>query len=159
MFKEINASQNDFTVGHNEYSTWTNAELDRLRGYRAPTINTEGEVHDSTVWSASEVNWVTKGAVTAVKNQGSCGSCWAFSTTGSLEGCNQISTNNLVSLSEQQLVDCDYGLTKNLGCNGGSMDKAFQYSESTHLETETDYPYTAKKGSCALDAAKEKVGA
>jgi C1A family cysteine protease len=145
MFKEINASQSDYTVGHNEYSTWTNAELDRLRGYRAPTINTEGEVHDSTVWSASEVNWVTAGAVTAVKNQGSCGSCWAFSSTGAMEGAHQIAGKSLISLSEQELVDCD---KYSNGCNGGSMQTAFVWFKKNMSELETDYTYTGKDGSC-----------
>lgn len=74
-----------------------------------------------------------------------------------MEGAHFIATGNLVALSEQQFVDCDFGLTKNLGCHGGLMDKAFTYAESTPIETEADYPYTAKKGSCVADASKELV--
>jgi C1A family cysteine protease len=145
MIKELNESQSSFTVGHNEFSTWTNAELDRLRGYRAPTINTEGEVHDSTVYSASEVNWVTAGAVTPVKNQGSCGSCWAFSSTGAMEGAHQIAGNALISLSEQELVDCD---KYSNGCGGGSMQTAFFWFKKNMTELENDYSYTGKNGTC-----------
>jgi len=94
---------------------------------------------------AASVDWTTKGAVTPVKNQGQCGSCWAFSTTGGLEGSWEIASGNLVSLSEQQFVDCD---KVDSGCNGGLMDNGFKFAEGVAIATEDSYPYTAKDGSC-----------
>jgi C1A family cysteine protease len=94
---------------------------------------------------AESVDWTTKGAVTVVKDQGQCGSCWAFSTTGGLEGAWQISSGNLVSMSEQQFVDCS---KQNSGCNGGLMDYAFSFAEGTAVATEDSYAYTARDGSC-----------
>lgn len=106
------------------------------------------------------VNWVEKGAVTPVKNQGQCGSCWSFSTTGALEGAYFTTYGQLPSFSEQQLVDCDNRQNggKDMGCNGGLMDNAFKWIEKNGgLCTEDEYPYfsgdTKKPGSCKTSCA------
>merc|ERR1711957_1119471 len=92
------------------------------------------------------VNWVTNGAVTAPKNQASCGSCWSFSTTGALEGAHFIKKAELVSFSEEQLVQCVPSSYYCSGCNGGSMEGAFKYLTTTKIVTEEQYPYTSGRG-------------
>jgi len=92
---------------------------------------------------ATSMDWRTSGAVTPVKNQGQCGSCWSFSTTGALEGAWKIASGQLVSLSEEEFVQCDTGSN---GCGGGSMQQAFGWAKTQGLCTEDSYKYTSGGG-------------
>jgi len=97
-------------------------------------------------------DWRDHGAVGPVKDQGSCGSCWAFSTVGNLEGLNYLKNNKFVQYSEQQLVDCD---KIDSGCNGGLMENAYTYLQKAGgIETSADYRYTGRGQSCKFDKTK-----
>jgi len=140
-----------FTMGINHFADMLESEVkSMMNGFRA-SDKAEADaifVADANVSLPDTVDWRDKGLVTEVKNQGQCGSCWAFSTTGSLEGQHAKKNGTLVSLSEQQLVDCslDYG---NNGCSGGLMSFAFNYiKDAGGMESEEDYPYTAEDGYC-----------
>ena len=115
--------------------------------YLRRTRNEATELNSQAVKDAapSSVDWTTKGAVTPIKNQEQCGSCWAFSTTGSVEGAYAIATGNLVSLSEEDLVQCDHNGDN--GCGGGLMDNAFGFIiKNGGICKEADYPYTSGSG-------------
>ncbi|KAL6841506.1 hypothetical protein ACP4OV_028649 [Aristida adscensionis] len=102
------------------------------------------------------VDWRQSGAVTKVKDQGSCGACWSFSATGAMEGINKIKTGSLVSLSEQELIDCDRSY--NSGCGGGLMDYAYKFViKNGGIDTEEDYPYREADGTCNKNKLKRRV--
>jgi cathepsin L len=154
-FNRVNASKAGFTLGVNHFADMTNAEFASMM----LGLNGRNQIAGDSVFHATnvqdlpaEVDWTKKGYVTEVKNQGQCGSCWAFSTTGSLEGQNFKKTGKLVSLSEQNLVDCSTA-QGNQGCNGGLMDQAFTYIKANGgINTEASYPYTGEDGTCHFDA-------
>ena len=99
------------------------------------------------------MNWTGK-CTTPVKNQGHCGSCWAFAATEAVESANCIKHGSLLKLSPQQLVDCD---TKSHGCDGGSSGRAFNYLMTSKHELDSSYPYTGKDGTCKYKSSLGKV--
>mmetsp|Transcript_14029 Transcript_14029/g.33377 ORF Transcript_14029/g.33377 Transcript_14029/m.33377 type:complete len:459 (+) Transcript_14029:45-1421(+) len=148
-----NTKGHSYTLGLNEFSDMTLDEFKMNKlGMKIPesmwgSLPSLGTHKSGNASLPSSVDWRSKNAVTPVKNQQQCGSCWAFSTTGALEGAWAIATGKLISLSEQQLVDCSKKFG-NEGCSGGLMDNGFKYEEQAPVCTEQSYPYTAKNGIC-----------
>jgi len=172
IIESHNAKKASYTLGHNKFSHMSNEEfkvyMNLKKMERPADMEPPAFIHtaSNTTVMADSLDWVAKGAVTGVKDQGSCGSCWSFSTTGALEGAYQIKNGNLKSFSEQNLVDCDnrQGNPRgtDMGCNGGLMDSAFSWTQKNGgLCSEADYPYvsgttrtagTCAQSSCTLDS-------
>lgn len=141
---QFNRGNHSYSKGINQFTDLTQPEFEKMvLGYlpRGKQINAVAGDH------YEDVDWRTKGVLTPVKDQGKCGSDWAFSATGSVEAARFIKSSTLTSLSEQSLVDCagSYG---NQGCNGGLMDKAFDFIKAKGMPTEATYPYVAVRERC-----------
>jgi len=158
---EADMGLHKYRLAVNAFADETNQEFrSRRNGLRMSVKQTNGpyaDFHDYRKALPKTVDWRTKGIVTPVKNQAQCGSCWAFAAVASLEGQHAKATGKLVSLSEQNLVDCS-GPQGNMGCEGGLPDQAYEYiKENGGIDTEKSYPYTAQDGTCRFK--KAAVGA
>ncbi|XP_052199070.1 thiol protease aleurain-like [Diospyros lotus] len=158
LIRSHNKKGLSYTLGVNEFADWTWEEFrkHRLGAAQNCSATTKGN-HKLTDEVLPETkDWRETGIVSPVKNQGHCGSCWTFSTTGSLEAAYKQSFGKGISLSEQQLVDCA-GAFNNFGCNGGLPSQAFEYIKyNGGLDTEEAYPYSGKDGECKFSS--ENVG-
>jgi C1A family cysteine protease len=148
-----NAAGQTWSMGVNKFADLTGEEFKAryTGGYRTKEKRSKNValhlLHNESALPTS-VDWNAAGALTPIKNQGDCGSCWSFSTTGAVEGITFITTKVLISASEQQLVDCS-GAEGNQGCNGGLMDYAFQYIiDNKGICSEAAYPYKGVDGKC-----------
>jgi len=153
-------TKHGYKLAVNHLAHWHENELHAMLGHKDQTPRPDDESNDEGRSKRgdppAEMDWRTKGAVTDVKNQGNCGSCWAFSATGALEGAHFLKTGKLVSLSEENLVSCTMGLLSysNHACAGGSPVSAFDYAkDNSGLSTEADYPYMEAKTNAAGQVA------
>lgn len=141
----------------NKFADWTDEEYSALLGFK-PDLSKP--VRNQWIFERDvipdSINWVQKGVVTEVKDQGTCGSCWSFSTTGAIESAYHIKNGKSILLSEQQLVDCSVSYGNN-GCSGGLVEYAFNYAKHVPLETESEYPYKAANQKCAAAAHPDDV--
>jgi KDEL-tailed cysteine endopeptidase len=145
------AQDDSVTLVLNQFADLTSEEFGALYTGTFPQEG-EGEIYTFQVGDfPASVDWRTQGAVTPVKNQGTCGSCWAFSATGALEGLYFINNTKLVSFSEQNFVDC---VTADDGCDGGWPIDAMSYAAQNGVESEDDYPYVGQTKSCSFDKTK-----
>jgi len=159
-YEALNKASTTVIHGPTKFSDLTNDEFKEkylIKNFTSPLVRGEAvEVftppQNFPQSYPSNYSWVTKGATTPIYNQGQCGSCWAFSTTESIESMNFLAGKTLTSLSMQQIVDCD---TNDDGCNGGNPPTAYEYViKAGGLETYADYPYTAKDGTCKFSKSK-----
>jgi len=159
IIEEHNSANHGYTLALNSFADLAGKEFASMyTGVSGkPNVTLLGTHRYSGAELPETVDWISKGAVTPVKDQAQCGSCWAFSSTGALEGAWQIATGKLVSFSEQQLVDCAKFRWGNMGCSGGLQPHAFNYIEKNDLCTEGDYPYTGTNSvftSCKASSCK-----
>ncbi|KAK9879512.1 hypothetical protein WA026_006582 [Henosepilachna vigintioctopunctata] len=152
------SGQSTFSMGINQFADWSRSEFSSyvnqgLVKERQTLRNGKVFVPSENFVEPDSVDWRNKGVVTPVKDQQACGACWAFSTTGSLEGQYALKTGELVSLSEQNLVDCSKN-NYNVGCNGGFTTSAFEYVKIHGINSEEDYPYENSEGKCRADDQK-----
>jgi len=151
-----------FKMGVTRFADMTEEEfkgfLAKSSGYKATNKAMPRTLFDASQYADTPASkdWVSLGAVTPIKNQGQCGSCWAFSTTGGIEGQNFLKNHKLSSFSEQELVDCSQA-EGNQGCNGGLMDDGFTYVESNGLCFESAYPYEGTDGTCRKSSCTSQV--
>ena len=143
---------NTYEMGVNQFTALTQEEFESyyLNPMRAATPNTEAPEEDAVSYLGQDIDWTTKGIVTPIKNQGQCGSCWAFSAVAVVEAFYKQSKGQTLNLAEQQLVDCSksYG---NAGCNGGFNYKGLAYIKDHKITTTAKYPYHAKTESCKMN--------
>jgi len=151
---EHNSRGEKYQLGVNQFSDLTGEEFNTQYTGAVPPASKEGlpylGQHEEVEVFADSLDWTTRGAVTPVKDQGQCGSCWSFSATGAMEGSNQVATGRLVSLAEQQLVDCD--TAENQGCGGGWPYDAMSYVSKNGACSESSYPYKARDSTCKQSA-------
>lgn len=143
-----NAKGHSYTLGVTKFADWTQEEFKKIMGY-IPMGHKYPEFEDNEMYpevnAFKDIDWTKANKVTGVKDQGNCGSCWAFSAVGATEALFAIKTKRLMEFSEQQLVDCD---SRSYGCMGGEMFYAFQYYRTHGICKRTSYPYTAQDGTC-----------
>jgi cathepsin L len=157
-FIEANNKQNNgMVLAVNKFADLTNAEFKKfylgVSGVKHIEPSVKVELPTTSNALPTSWDWNEKGAVTGIKNQVQCGSCWSFSTTGSTEGCHFLSKGKLIGLSEQNLMDCSTS-EGNMGCDGGLMTQAMQYIISNGgIDSEASYPYTAEDGTCHYKSA------
>eukprot|EP01027_Heterolobosea_sp_BB2_P007580 GEZU01011269.1.p1 GENE.GEZU01011269.1~~GEZU01011269.1.p1 ORF type:complete len:457 (+),score=176.32 GEZU01011269.1:140-1510(+) len=159
--KQFNSEKHSHTLRMNQFGDMNDLEFKRTilvpkgtfaKGNKGPhAMEWVSQHHPSTL--PQSVDWREKGAVSVVKDQGVCGSCWSFSTTGSIEGQVYLATGEMITLSEQNLVDCSWDFD-NYGCDGGQQNQAFEFIiHNGGIETEKDYPYLMQDGYCHYSAS------